>query len=99
MGIIGLTDKPIFRRDGKIRAGRKNGNNLENLDHFLLHDAPALEPVLGKTPTEILFTIHSDDPNDFLKAEILLTAKYFGIMSLNAIIAFIFASSLSKSHK
>ena len=67
MAIKGLTDSGKLRRDGKIRAGRKKelggGRSVpENLDHFLLHDAPGLSTVLGDTPKEIFFTVGSDNP-------------------------------------
>lgn len=68
--IIGLTDRPVLRRDGKIRAGKKEGNKLVNTDHFLLHDAPGLVEVLGEQPTEIYFTVHSDNPQDFMKTDL-----------------------------
>lgn len=68
--IIGLTDKPLLRRDGKIRAGKKEGNKLINTDKFLLHDAPELEQSIGVEPTEIFFTVHSDNPLDFMKSDL-----------------------------
>lgn len=60
--IKGLTDALVFRRDGKIRAGAKDEKTgyPKNFPHFLLHDAPQLIPVLGETPEEIYFTVHSD---------------------------------------
>jgi hypothetical protein len=72
MGIIGLDDKPVLRRDGKIRAGYKEetGGKLVNTEHFLLHDAPELERVLGEKPTEIYFTVHSDRKDDFYKTDL-----------------------------
>jgi hypothetical protein len=68
--IIGLTDKPLLRRDGKIRAGKKEGSNLVNSPNFLLHDAPELEGSIGAEPTEIFFTVHSDNPHDFMKSDL-----------------------------
>lgn len=66
--IHGLTDKITFRRDGKIRAGyREEGGKMVNTTHFLLHDAEQLIPVLTDKPTEIYFTVHSDDPNGFFQ--------------------------------
>jgi hypothetical protein len=61
--IKGLTDSVVFRRDGKIRAGAKDEKTgyPKNFSHFLLHDAPQLIPVLGEHPTEIFFTVHSDN--------------------------------------
>lgn len=70
MSIIGLTDRTILRRDGKIRAGKKEGTKLVNTEHFLLHDAPGLVDVLGEAPTEIYFTVHSDRPEDFMKTDL-----------------------------
>ena len=70
MSIIGLTDRPVLRRDGKIRAGKKDGAKLVNTEHFLLHDAPELNGVLGETATEIFFTVHSDNPLDFMKSDL-----------------------------
>lgn len=69
--IIGLTDKPVIRRDGKIRCGTgpKSGG-FKNSPHFLLHDAPQLVPVLGKEPTEIFFTFHSDNPSEVAKIDL-----------------------------
>lgn len=67
MSIIGLTDTPIIRRDGKIRAGykeTKNGKEVPvNTDYFVLADAPQLVPVLGEKPKEIYFTVAFDDLN------------------------------------
>lgn len=67
MSIKGLTDKPVIRRDGKIRSGFKetrNGREVPvNTDYFLLHDADVLIPVLGEKPTEIFFTVYFDDIN------------------------------------
>lgn len=65
--IKGLTDSMKLRRDGKVRAGKKRdlggGRSVpENLDHFLLHDAPGLESVLGDKPKEIYFTVGTDNP-------------------------------------
>lgn len=68
--IIGLTDKPILRRDGKIRAGFKEGNRLTNTDYFLLHDAPQLIERLGEKPTEIFFTIHTDNFYEAARADL-----------------------------
>jgi hypothetical protein len=61
--IKGLTDgTSTLRRDGKIRSGLKGeGNKLINTPNFLLHDAPQLIPALGEKPTEIFFTVYSDD--------------------------------------
>jgi hypothetical protein len=60
--IKGLTDTLALRRDGKIRAGGKDEKGYpKNYPHFLLHDAPQLIPILTETPTEIFFTIYSDD--------------------------------------
>ena len=73
MSIIGLTDRPILRRDGKIRAGYKdeaNGNKLVNTEHFILVDAPQLTSIFGETATEIYFTVHSDTAEDFMKSDL-----------------------------
>lgn len=72
MSIIGLTDRPILRRDGKIRSGYKEEgtNKLVNTDHFLLHDAPQLQGIFGETVDEIHFTVHSDNPTDFMKTDL-----------------------------
>jgi hypothetical protein len=73
MSIIGLTDRPILRRDGKIRAGYKdeaNGNKLVNTDHFILVDAPQLIDIYGDTAKEIFFTVHSDRADDFMKTDL-----------------------------
>lgn len=73
MSIIGLTDKPLLRRDGKIRAGykdEKNNNKLVNTDYFLLHDALDLAKRIGEKPTEIFFTVHSDRPEEFMKSDL-----------------------------
>ena len=72
MSIIGLTDRPLLRRDGKIRAGYKEDgtNKLVNTDHFLLEDAPQLAGILGDTATEVYFTVHSDNPTDFMKTDL-----------------------------
>lgn len=67
MSIYGLTDRPVIRRDGKIRGGFKetrNGKEVPvNTEHFLLHDASQLIPILGEKPKEIYFTIYFDDIN------------------------------------
>lgn len=70
--IKGLTDKPVLRRDGKIRAGYKDEKTrkLVNTDHFLLHDAPQLIEKLGEHPTEIYFTIHTDVINEVARADL-----------------------------
>jgi hypothetical protein len=68
--IIGITDKPLLRRDGKIRAGKKEGNKLVNTDKFLLHDAEELAGILGEETPEIYFTVHSDNPADFMKSDL-----------------------------
>lgn len=69
--IIGLTDTAIIRRDGKIRSGYKEGNKLINTDHFLLHDAPGLASSIGEEkPTEIFFTVHSDNLDEVLKSSL-----------------------------
>ena len=72
MGIIGLTDQPTLRRDGKIRSGYKEGNKLINTDYFILDDAPGLEEVLGKNPKEIYCTVYSptDHREDFHKLDL-----------------------------
>jgi len=69
--IIGLTDKPVIRRDGKIRCGTgpKTGG-FKNSPHFLLRDAEQLIPVLGAEPTEIFFTFHSDNPSEVAKIDL-----------------------------
>lgn len=72
MSIIGLTDRPILRRDGKIRAGYKDETTkkLVNTDYFLFDDAPQLAGIYGETATEVFFTVHSDNPTDFMKADL-----------------------------
>lgn len=66
--IIGLTDKPKLRRDGKIRCGKKEGNKLVNLDHFLLHDAPGLAASLGEEfPKEIYFTVYTNNTEEIFR--------------------------------
>jgi len=94
--IIGLTDKPVIRRDGKIRAGIKNDKDYPvNTPYFVLHDAAQLIPVLGEKPTEIYFTVYFDDinavaPTDlrwYTKSELVCmgnaeTAAYFGMGDL-----------------
>lgn len=71
MSIIGLTDKPLLRRDGKIRAGYKDeSGKLFNTEHFLFDDAPQLAGIYGETATEVLFTVHSDNPSDFMKTDL-----------------------------
>ena len=60
--IKGLTDTLALRRDGKIRSGTKdNSGKLNNTPYFLLHDAPQLIPALGENPTEIYFTLYTDN--------------------------------------
>ena len=60
--IKGLTDNMKLRRDGKIRAGKKSAQGYPvNSPTFLLHDAPGLSTVLGDLPTEIYFTVGSDE--------------------------------------
>lgn len=91
--IKGLTDKFVIRRAGKVRAGHKDegSNSLHNPKNFLLHDAPQLIPILGESPTEIYFTVNSDDleavaPADlrwYTKTELMclgdaVSAAYFG---------------------
>jgi hypothetical protein len=91
--IKNLTDKFVIRRSGKIRSGYKDEGDrgrLHNPKHFLLHDAPQLIPVLGEEPTEIYFTVNSDNieavaPADlrwYTKTELMClgdgeTAAYF----------------------
>lgn len=79
MSIKGLTDKPVMRRDGKIRAGykeTKNGKEVPvNCDHFLLHDSAQLIPVLGEKPKEIFFTVVSDDLNAVAFNELRMYTK------------------------
>lgn len=69
--IIGLTDKPVIRRDGKIRCGTgpKSGG-MQNFPHFHMRDCPQLIPVLGETPKDIYFTFHTDTPNDIAKIDL-----------------------------
>jgi len=75
--IIGLTDKPLLRRDGKIRAGFKDEKgNPKNSPHFLLHDAPQLIPILGETPTSIMFTLHSDVPEESMQDDLRYYKKH-----------------------
>jgi hypothetical protein len=60
--IKGLTDNMRLRRDGKVRSGSKNAQGYPtNSPTFLLHDAPGLSSVLGDKPTEIFFTVGSDE--------------------------------------
>ena len=60
--IKGLTDNMRLRRDGKVRSGSKNAQGYPtNSPTFLLHDAPGLSTVLGDKPTEIFFTVGSDN--------------------------------------
>lgn len=69
--IMGLTDTTVIRRDGKIRAGKKNEKGFPmNLDHFLLHDAPQLIPHLGDAPKEIFFTVHADEIHKFFQDDL-----------------------------
>lgn len=71
--IIGLTDRPIIRRDGKIRCGTgpKSGG-FNNPDHFQMRDCPQLIPILGDNPKEIYFTFHSDNPSEVAKIDLRL---------------------------
>lgn len=74
--IKGLTDQVQLRRDGKIRAGKKNAQGYpENSPHFLLHDAEQLVPALGPKPTEIYFTVPSDDLQRFYRDDLRLYNK------------------------
>lgn len=68
--IIGFTDNIKPRRDGKIRAGFKEGNRLTNTDCFLLHDAPQLISKLGERPIEIFFTVNSDNLYEVARADL-----------------------------
>lgn len=70
--IKGLTDRIVLRRDGKIRAGTKDPSTgyPKNTPHFLLHDAAQLIPVLGENPTEIYFTVPSDNLNVFYRDDL-----------------------------
>lgn len=68
--IIGLTDRPVLRRDGKIRAGHKDGSKLVNTEHFLLYDAPQLASVLGENPKEIYFTLHTNNVREVCRTDL-----------------------------
>lgn len=69
--IIGLTDKIIIRRAGKVRAGlREDSGKMINTPTFLLHDAKELIPVLGEKPTEIYFTVCSNKYQDFFRDDL-----------------------------
>jgi hypothetical protein len=69
--IIGLTDKPQIRRDGKIRAGTgKNSGGLKNTEYFHMRDCPQLIAHLGDQPKEIYFTFHADTPNEIAKIDL-----------------------------
>lgn len=70
--IKGLTDQVVLRRDGKIRAGTRDPvtNFPKNSPFFILKDAPQLAPVLGNEPTEIYFTVHSDQLDQFFRDDL-----------------------------
>lgn len=72
MAIIGFDDTPRLRRNGKIRAGYKDEktNKLINTDYFLLHDAPGVSLSLGEKPTEIYFTLYTDDINAIYRTDL-----------------------------
>lgn len=71
MAIAWHANKPP-RWAGKIRAGSRDEKTkkLSNTPHFLLHDVPELIPVLGDNPTEIYFTVYSDDPEVFFPTDL-----------------------------
>jgi hypothetical protein len=57
---------------GKIRAGSRDEKTkkLNNTEHFMLHDVPELIPALGENPTEIFFTVYSDDMETFFPRDL-----------------------------
>ena len=71
-GIIGLTDTTQLRHDGKIRGGTRDEKTgyPKNSPHFLIHEIPELERVLGATPTEIYFTVLVDHPDYFFHPDL-----------------------------
>lgn len=76
MAIKGVTDRPVIRRDGKIRGGFKdNNNNPVNTDHFVLVDSPQLIPTLGEKPVEIYFTVPFDDYNAIAPSDLRMYTK------------------------
>ena len=66
MAIIGFDDTLRLRRNGKIRAGYKDekSNKPVNTDFFMLHDAPGVAASIGDKPTEIFFTVYTDNIDD-----------------------------------
>ena len=74
MAIIGFNDTPRLRRNGKIRAGYKDEktNKLMNTDYFLLHDAPGVAESIGDKPTEIYFTVYTDNVPDVCHTDLRL---------------------------
>jgi len=79
MPINGLTvtDSFIPRRDGKIKSGIKDPATgyPKNLPHFALHDAPQLVPILGDKPTEIYFTVNSNNIQKFFRDDLRLYSQ------------------------
>ena len=72
MAIIGFNDTLRLRRNGKIRAGYKDekSNKPINTPHFLLHDAPGVALSIGEKPTEIYFTVYTDNINDIYQTDL-----------------------------